>query len=43
MEKNEVLLTSVEQLKEYLDEHCDDDTIVSIVVEPAGDEAEEVN
>ncbi len=42
MENNEVLITSVEQLKEYLEENCDDNTIVSIVVEPVGKEAEEV-
>ncbi len=42
MENNEILLTSVEQFKEYLNEHCDDNTIVSIVMEPVGEEAEEV-
>lgn len=42
MENNEILLTSVEQFKEYLNEHCDDNTIVSIVMEPVGEEPEEV-
>lgn len=32
-DKNEVVLTSVEQFKEYLKEHGDDKTIISIVLE----------
>ena len=40
-DKNEVVLTSVEQFKEYLKEHGDDRTIISIVLELAGKEPQE--
>ena len=39
--KNEVVLTSVEQLNEYLNEMGDDKTIISIVLELAGEEVKE--
>ena len=37
MEEKEVLLTSVEQLNEYLHERADDKSVISIVLELAGD------
>lgn len=40
-DKNEVVLTSVEQFKEYLKEHGDDRTIISIVLELAGSKPQE--
>lgn len=40
-DKNEVVLTSVEQFKEYLKEHGDDKTIISIVLELADKEPRE--
>lgn len=39
--KNEVVLTSVEQLNEYLKKMGDDKTIISIVLELAGEEVKE--
>jgi hypothetical protein len=39
MEKqNEVMLTSVEQLNEYLKENANENTIISIVLETTGKE-----
>ncbi len=38
MEEKEVTLTSAEQLNEYLREHSDDKTIISVVLELAGEE-----
>jgi len=32
-ERREVVLTGIDQLKEYLDENCRDNTIISISVE----------
>lgn len=40
-EKKEVVLTSVEQLNEYLNEMSDDKSIISIVLELAGEEIKE--
>ena len=40
-DKNEVVLTSVEQFKEYPKEHGDDKTIISIVLELADKEPKE--
>ena len=40
MEEKEVVLTSVEQFKEYLKNTADDKSIVSVVLELAGDDRE---
>ena len=40
MEEKEVVLTSVEQFKEYLKNTADDKTVVSVVLELAGEDAD---
>lgn len=42
-EKKEVVLTSVEELNEYLRENGDEETIVSIVLEFTGTDKKESN
>ena len=40
MEETEVVLTSVEQFKEYLKKTADDKTVISVVLELAGGDAD---
>lgn len=40
MEEKEVVLTSVEQFKEYLKNTADDKTVISVVLELAGEDAD---
>ena len=39
MEEKEVVLTSVEQFEEYLKNTADDKTVISVVLELAGEDA----
>ena len=40
MEEKEVVLTSVEQFEEYLKNTADDKTVISVVLELAGEDAD---
>ena len=40
MEEKEVVLTSVEQFKEYLKNTADDKTVISVVLELAGGDSD---